>query len=233
MGQIMIRGTAVDLPAFNDEANLHRVTSLGSAGESVDGFDFGDASVRALELRDATLQYGKIHSIRAESAALKGNHVRSVEFTGCELNALRLDRGKVTRTRFNGCKLLGAEFNDVTLEHVVFAHCKMDYAVFNRVRAAGPVLFTNCSLREAEFTACNVTGALFDECDLFQTNFGQGRYVKCDLRGNDLSTAKGVPHLQRAVIDRFQLMQLAQALAAELDVTFGDVGDDEGQGNAT
>jgi len=98
----------------------------------------------------------------------------------------------------------------------------MDYAVFNQVRTSGPVLFTHCSLREADFTACNLTGALFEECDLFQTNFGRGRYVRCDLRGNDLSMAKGVHHLERAVLYRFQLMQLAQALATELDVTFGD-----------
>jgi uncharacterized protein YjbI with pentapeptide repeats len=76
--------------------------------------------------------------------------------------------------------------------------------------------------READFTACNLTGALFDECDLFQVNFGPGRYVGCDLRGNDLSTARGVHHLKRTVIDRFQLMQLAHALATELDVTIGD-----------
>jgi uncharacterized protein YjbI with pentapeptide repeats len=96
------------------------------------------------------------------------------------------------------------------------------FAVFDQVRASGPVLFTRCSLREADFTACNLTGALFDECDLFQTNFGRGRYVGCDLRGNDLSMAKGVQHLRRAVLHRFQLLQLAHALAAELDVTLGD-----------
>jgi uncharacterized protein YjbI with pentapeptide repeats len=222
MGQITIRGTSVDLPRFDEEANLSQVSSLGSAGGSVAGFDFGDASVRALDVRDATLHYGKVHSIRAESVSLTGNHFRSVEFTGCQLGSLHWVRGKVARTRFDGCQLLGAQFNDVAFEHVVFTDCKMDYAVLNQVRATGPVLFRHCSLREADLTACNLTGALFDECDLFQTNFGPGRYVGCDLRGNDLSAAKGVHHLRRAVMDRFQLMQLAQALAAELDVTFGD-----------
>jgi uncharacterized protein YjbI with pentapeptide repeats len=222
MGQITIRGTSVDLPLLIDEADLNQVASLGSAGDSIYGFDFGDASVRALDLRDAELQYGKIHSIRAESVSMTENHVRSVEFTGCELNSLHWARGKATRTRFNACKLLGAQFKDVTLEHLVFTDCKMDYATFNQVRATGPMLFRHCSLRETDFTACNLTGSVFDECDLFQTNFGPGRYVGCDLRGNDLSTAKGIHHLQRAVLYRFQLTQLAQALAMELDVTFGD-----------
>jgi hypothetical protein len=63
---------------------------------------------------------------------------------------------------------------------------------------------------------------LFDESDLFRASFGPGRYVGCDLRGNDLSTVNSVHHLKRAVIDRSQLLQLATALAINLDVIFGD-----------
>jgi hypothetical protein len=44
----------------------------------------------------------------------------------------------------------------------------------------------------------------------------------CDLRGNDLSAMNGTHHLKRVVIERAQLMQLAEALAAELNLTFGD-----------
>jgi len=52
------------------------------------------------------------------------------------------------------------------------------------------------------------------------------RYRRCDLHGNDLSAVNGVHQLKGAVIDRARLMQLAEALAAELDVTFGDDLDD-------
>jgi uncharacterized protein YjbI with pentapeptide repeats len=107
------------------------------------------------------------------------------------------------------------------MEHVLFTGCKLDYAVLDRVRAAGPVLFLRCSLREAEFTGCQLAGSLFSECDLSLAAFGPGGYRGCDLRGNDLSAVTGAHHLKRAVIDRAQLLQLAQALAAELDVTFG------------
>jgi len=47
-------------------------------------------------------------------------------------------------------------------------------------------------------------------------------YRNCDLRGNDLSAVGGVHHLNHAVIDRSQLPQLAEALAAQLEVTFGE-----------
>jgi uncharacterized protein YjbI with pentapeptide repeats len=32
-----------------------------------------------------------------------------------------------------------------------------------------PVLFADCSLREAEFTGCDLTGSLLDGCDLHLT----------------------------------------------------------------
>ena len=73
-----------------------------------------------------------------------------------------------------------------------------------------------------EFTGCDLADSLFDDCDLRLTDFGRGSYRGCDLRGNDLSAVSGAHHLKRVVIDRAQLMQLAEALAVELDVTFGD-----------
>jgi hypothetical protein len=36
------------------------------------------------------------------------------------------------------------------------------------------------------------------------------------------SAVNGTHHLRQAVIDRVQLMELAVALAAELDITFGE-----------
>jgi hypothetical protein len=63
---------------------------------------------------------------------------------------------------------------------------------------------------------------LFDDCDLRLTGFGPGSYRGCDLRGNDLSAISGAHHLEHVVIDHAQTIQLAESLAAELDVTFGD-----------
>src|ERR1700683_5257972 len=90
------------------------------------------------------------------------------------------------------------------------------------IRATGPVLFARCSLREAEFNGCDLAHSLFDDCDLALTGFGSGNYRGCDLRGNDLSALVGTGNLKHIIIDRAQLMQLAEALAGELDVTFGD-----------
>ena len=133
-----------------------------------------------------------------------------------------MDRGKISRTRFDTCQLTGARFEDLTLDHVIFTGCKLDYAMLSQIRAAGPVMFTGCSLRETEFTDCDLAGSLFSQCDLTLASFGRGRYTGCDLRDNDLSTVTGTHHLKRVVLDHAQLLQLAQALATELSVTYGD-----------
>jgi hypothetical protein len=42
------------------------------------------------------------------------------------------------------------------------------------------------------------------------------------LRRNDLSAVTGAAHLKHVIIDHIQAMQLGEALAAELEVTFGE-----------
>jgi uncharacterized protein YjbI with pentapeptide repeats len=225
MSKITIRGTSVTLPVLPEGAELTRVPSLASGG-IFSGFEFGDASMRALDVRDVRLLDGKVHAVRAEAVSIMGARVQSVEFSRCELGSPRWSGGKISRTRFDSCRLLGARFENVTLEHVVFTDCKLDYAAIARIRASGPVMFIRCSLREADFADCDLAGCLFDGCELTSASFGEGWYAGCDLRGNDLSAVNGAHHLERVVLDRSQLIELAAALAAELDVTFGDELDD-------
>ncbi|MER7043401.1 pentapeptide repeat-containing protein [Streptomyces jumonjinensis] len=84
------------------------------------------------------------------------------------------------------------------------------------------MIFSRCSLREATFTGTDLGGGLFADCDLRLTEFGAGGYRDLDLRGNDLSQVRGVGALQRVIVDRSQTLQLAEALAAELELTYGE-----------
>jgi uncharacterized protein YjbI with pentapeptide repeats len=135
MDQITVRRTSADLPVFDEEVDLEPVSSLGTDGGSVSDFQFGDASLRALDLKNVRLLHGKIRALRAERATITGVRIDSVEFTGCDLSSLRWAGGKISRVRFDTCKLLGARFEGVTLEHVVFTGCKLDYAMLDQVRA--------------------------------------------------------------------------------------------------
>lgn len=222
MDQLTIRQTSAELPRFDARAPLERVPLPGPRSRLVTGFQCGDATVDAWELAGTHLLHGRLRALRAGTASITATRMDSVEFTGCDLSSLRWEDGKISRARFSNCKFLAARVQAVTMEHVVFSGCKLDYAAFGQIRATGPVVFSGCSLREAEFTGCDLGGAAFDDCDLRLASFGPGYYRGCDLRGNDLSALTGAAHLNRAVIDRAQTVQLGEALAAELQVTFGD-----------
>lgn len=224
-----IRDTSADLPAFPADTELTRLSSLDRVTGRLTRFSLDDLGVRELELRDIGLDEGRIRLLRADSIGLNRVSARSVQFSNCNLGRMRWSGSTISRTWFDSCKLLGAGFDRVTMEHVVFTDCKLDYSVFSRIRGGGPVIFARCSLREAEFSDCHLARALFDECELVLANFGDGRYAGCDLRGNDLSAVTGIHNLKSVIVDRAQLLQLAEALAAELQVTFGD--DRPGLGN--
>ncbi|GGZ92835.1 hypothetical protein GCM10010344_70650 [Streptomyces bluensis] len=98
----------------------------------------------------------------------------------------------------------------------------MRIGTLTRVRAAGPVIFSQCSLRETTFEAADLSAAAFNDCDLRLAEFDSGTYRSLDLRGNDLSQLRGLASLKQVIIDRAQTLQLAEALAAELDVTYGE-----------
>jgi hypothetical protein len=55
VGQLRVRGTSADLPVFDPDEELEPVDSLG---DSVSGFEFGAASVRALDVGNVRLQAG-------------------------------------------------------------------------------------------------------------------------------------------------------------------------------
>ncbi|MEU1151561.1 pentapeptide repeat-containing protein [Streptomyces sp. NPDC005918] len=218
-----IRRTSVTLPALN-EAGLYlsNVTSLEGGRGRLAEFHYTDADLRDLDLAATHLLDGRITGLKAQRTRLEEVRVDSVEFSGCDLASLQWTDSKISRAVFRDCKLMGAALEDVTLDNVLFENCKLDYSTLTRVRAAGPVIFSKCSLRETTFSAADLGGALLDDCDLRLTEFDGGKYRGLDLRGNDLSQIRGLASLKQIVIDQAQTLQLAEALTAELDVTFGE-----------
>ncbi|MBS2966803.1 pentapeptide repeat-containing protein [Actinocrinis puniceicyclus] len=222
MDQLVIRRTSADLPVFDSDMELQSVSTLGTDTGPISDFEFGDTSVRTLDLENVTLLHGRICGVKAARANIEAVRMDSIEFTGCDFSSLNWQGGKLSRVRFETCKLLGSQFHGVTLENVVFVGCKLDYSTVRDVRATGPVLFVRCSLPEVEFTGCDLSGALFNDCNLQLTSFGSGTYRDCDLRGNDLSALTGSANLKNVIIERTQTTQLGEALAAELNASFGD-----------
>ncbi|MFE7115133.1 pentapeptide repeat-containing protein [Streptomyces sp. NPDC057654] len=223
MAKRTIRRTSVTLPSL-DEPGLYlsQVTSLDSGRGRLAEFHYAGADLRDLDLAGAHLLDGRVTGLKAQRTRLDELRVDSVEFTGCDLASLLWANSKVSRAVFRDCKLMGAALEDLTLDNVLFENCKLDYSSLTRIRAVGPVIFSQCTLREATFAAADLSAALLDGCDLRQAEFDGGNYRGLDLRGNDLSQLRGVTSLKQVTIDRVQTLQLAEALAAALDVTYGE-----------
>jgi uncharacterized protein YjbI with pentapeptide repeats len=204
---------------FDPEVELAPTRSLDSS-EMTSGFLYEGASLRSLDLNSVRLITGQIREVRAARADFTDMRMDSVDFTACDFSSLVWADSKLSRVRFTNCKLLGAELTSLTLENVVFANCKLDYAVLAKIKATGPVVFSGCSLAEAEVESCDLSNTAFDGCSLRLTEFGRGSYQGCDLRGNDLSTVRGVSNLRRVAIGQGQVIQLAEALVTELEINF-------------
>ncbi|MFD7509376.1 pentapeptide repeat-containing protein [Streptomyces sp. NPDC059853] len=218
-----IRRTSVTLPELDrPDLYLSHVTSLEGGRGRLEEFHYAGGDLRDLDLADTHLLDGRVTGLKARRVQLEKIRVDAVEFAGCDLSSLRWADSRVSRTVFRDCRLMGAALEGVTLDHVLFESCKIDYGTFTRVRAVGPVIFVNCSLREVTFTAADLGAALIDDCDLRLTAFEGGKYRGLDLRGNDLSQVRGLSSLRGIVIDHSQASQLTEALTAELDITFGE-----------
>ncbi|MFF7632565.1 pentapeptide repeat-containing protein [Kitasatospora sp. NPDC008050] len=221
---------SVTLPEL-DDGYLSNVTSLDHPRGAVQEFRYADADLRTLDLAKAGLSAGRITRLRAERVHLEEVRADSVEFNGCDLGAAQWTDSKLSRVVFRDCKLMGATLSRLTLDNVLFDGCKLDYATFDQIRASGPVVFTKCALVESTFTGCDLSRAAIDQCTLRRAEFDRGSYKELDLRGNDLTTLRGVGHLSKVIIDRGQEVELTLALVAELGVVFGDELDDPSPGS--
>ncbi|WP_405088151.1 pentapeptide repeat-containing protein [Microbispora sp. NBC_01389] len=214
-----VRGTHITLPCL-EVGDLTEVGSLD--GDKVIEFSYGPARLRELSLAGTHLIDGRVTGLTTQRATWRGTRLHTVEFSGCDLSGLDWSGSTLTRVVFIDCKLMGAALDGLVLEDVLFERCRLDYATLIRLRTSGPVIVSDCSLREATVTACDLTRAAFTGCDLHQTTFDGGTYRGCDLRGNDLSGVRGATSLTKVTIDRSQMPGLAQAVAAELGVVFGE-----------
>lgn len=205
-----------------DPADLVQVAGIDPRSRSVRDFEYA-GQVRDLDLTGVRLLAGRLSGVEAQRAFLSDQaHLSSVELADCTFQALRCENTTFTRVSFSECRLMGSFFEDCSFDNVLFENCRLDYATFANVRANGPVIFRNCQLAEAEFTACTLEKAAVQGCNLRQTQFHPGRYRRLDLRGSDLTDVIGAVNLSGVVISPDQEHQMAAAVLAGLDLVVTD-----------
>ncbi len=211
-----------------DLAELHQVDDLdgGVSGDAtLSDFDYGPRHVRDLAVADQTLLGGRMSKLVADRATFDAVTAQSVLIVDCQLSSSDWIDCSLNRVVFRGCKLLGANFVDNKWANVVFDNCRIEYATFDTIHTSTPAVFVDTRFKEVTFRRTEFAGGHMARCTLDNVEFDGGTYTGFDFRSTDLSTIRGAGHLNGALIDRVQRLELAEALVSELDLHYPDSSD--------
>ena len=105
------------------------------------------------------------------------------EFVHCNLSLAALTKTAFRDIKFKDCKLLGLHFHNCNelLFAVNFDTCQLNLSSFYK-RNLKKTIFNNSSVQEVDFTEANLTGALFQNCDLAKSVFEDTILENTDFR---------------------------------------------------
>jgi fluoroquinolone resistance protein len=104
-------------------------------------------------------------------------------FTSCNLTLIKLDKTAFRDVQFKDCKMLGLRIDSCNPFGLSFSfdNCVLNNCTFHKVKIKNTI-FKNSSLQEIDFTACDLTGSQFENCDLARATFDGTVLEKVDLR---------------------------------------------------
>lgn len=93
-------------------------------------------------------------------------------FTNCNLTMAKFDQCQLNNVAFKECKILGVNFGECTdfLFIVKFDGCILDYCSFVRKKIP-KTSFINSSMKNVDFTECDLTKSAFSNSDLMNAVF--------------------------------------------------------------
>lgn len=137
-------------------------------------------------------------------------------FTDCNLSMAKLSGASFQDTVFKDCKMLGLRFDDCSafLFTPSFEQCILDLCSFYKLNLK-KIRMIGCSLKEADFTEADLSGALLQDCDLSRAVFDNTNLERADLRGslhfsidparNRIRRAKFSRDSLEGLLDRYEL----------------------------
>lgn len=114
---------------------------------------------------------------------LSNNNFLECEFNGCNLSMSEMAKTAFRNIKFKECKLLGLHFENCNkfLFSVEFENCVLNLSSFYKL-GIKKTKYINCSLQEVDFTECDLSGSIFDNCDLMRARFERTVLEKVDFR---------------------------------------------------
>lgn len=103
-------------------------------------------------------------------------------FTSCNLSMVKLGKTVLMETVFKDCKMLGLHFEHCSEFGLSFRfeNCVLNHASFYGTKIKGTI-FSNCELKEVDFTEADAGNAIFDGCNLEGAVFENTVLEKADF----------------------------------------------------
>ncbi|HET9633701.1 MAG TPA: pentapeptide repeat-containing protein [Terrabacter sp.] len=159
-------------------------------------------------------------------ATLDGAHLEGSRWSECEWErvggvGLTFSEASLADTTVEGCRLAAVSAWGSTWRDVTVRGGKVDFLNLRGARLKD-VAFIDCVVVELDLQEATVDGLTFEGCTLAAPTFGRGTYAGLDLSGATLRSPVGLAGLRGATLSRLQVIDLADALAAELGIRVAD-----------
>ncbi|HEY9328831.1 MAG TPA: pentapeptide repeat-containing protein [Streptomyces sp.] len=210
---------------LNELPYLHRLTSFIGEMEREGSYEWLHFEGRDFQDVDGGSS-GFTESAFSAVTFTRGRYRRS-QFDDVWLHTVRMVGTDLSETTWMDSEcdqvvLAGTEVSGSHMNRVTFYNCKFD-SVNARLAKLKNVSFVDCLLRDVDFGGAVLTNVSFPGSTLERAHFDNAKMTKVDLRGADgLNIASGLEALKGAMINTYQLLEQAPALAQVLGLTVKD-----------
>ncbi|CAN7502999.1 pentapeptide repeat-containing protein [Terrabacter sp. LjRoot27] len=181
-----------------------------------EGTDFSRAHVEGHTFLECSLIGGTL-----DEAHLEGSRWSECEWERVGGVGLSLAEASLVDTTIEGCRLAAVSAWGSTWRDVTVRGGKVDFLNLRGARLKD-VAFVDCVVVELDLQEATVDGLTFEGCTLVSPTFGRGTYAALDLSGATLRSPVGLAGLKGATMSRPQVIDLADAFAAELGIVVAD-----------
>lgn len=189
-------------------------------GDPVEGVVWDGAGlpprVKELEIRESRLS-----GVRLTGVELDRFDLIDVVIHGCELSGAVFEAARWERVTFMGCRMSGLVATGLRARHVRFAECQLDGA-WLRSASLEQCELADCDLTDADLYGARLVATRFLRCRLGGAELSEVDADEVALHGSELAGAKGLASLQRLVIARDQIIDLAVPLLTARHIRVDD-----------
>jgi len=104
-------------------------------------------------------------------------------FVDCNFNNSKINHVALRTVSFERCQIQDVNFAmcDKLIFEIAFTDCVLDFSKFYTLKIKGTV-FKNCSLIAVDFMSTDLTEVVFDQCDLYRSEFNKAIAVKANFK---------------------------------------------------